>query len=141
RVAGIKDVVLGYDPEGDCFVGFDPQRLEHGGDTQNASAFIDREGLRLASENEILVIPRESELFDVEYHAIFKPDRLTEYLANHVSIHSGAYTGGGRFSGSYRRRPLPAQLPRVAAHAATGDAVILKAPSGRSRPRGIRHRD
>jgi hypothetical protein len=130
HVHGVQDVLLGYEPTLDCFVGFDPRRLEHGGGTQNASAFIEGEALRLASAAQVLVVPRDSALFDVEYHAIFKPERLAEYLANMTAIHSGAYNGGGRFSGRYSGVRVNG-LPYVAATAATGDAVTLRPPIGK----------
>lgn len=134
QLHGIRDVVLGYESQLECFVGFDPQRLEHGGHTQNASAFIDGEALRMASADQILIIPRESELFGIEYHAIFKAERLAEYLSNSIAIHSGAYSGGGRFSDRYAIQCSDAS-PSVATKAADGDAVILVPPSAEPVPR------
>lgn len=136
QLHGIQDVVLGYEPQLGCFVGFDPRRLEHGGDTQNASAFIDGEALRLASADQILIIPRESELFGIEYHAIFKPQRLAEYLSNSIAIHAGAYGGGGKFSDRYAVE-CSGSPPTVTHTAAKGDAVVLVPPSAEPVPRSI----
>lgn len=110
--AGVEDLLLGYDPETGVFVGFDSRRLYHGGSTENASAFIDVEGLRLASGNQIVVLPRSSELFELEYHAFFRPRQLAEYTVNRSLIHVGAYSGGGRFSSApeNRRPTIPVQV-------------------------------
>jgi hypothetical protein len=134
------DMLLGYDPESGVFVGFDPQRLYHGGQTENASAFIDIEELRHGSNSQITVLPRNSELFGLEFHAFFKPPRLAEYIVNRSLIHAGAYSGGGPFSGSYSHH-RSAKESQVNAHAASGETVVLEAPSGAGRLRQPRRRD
>lgn len=138
--AGVEDVLLGYDPEAEVFVGFDSRRLHHGGSTENASAFIDVEGLRLGSGNQIVVLPRSSELFKLEYHAFFKPRRLAEYIVNRSLIHTGAYSGGGQFSDTYEnRRPIiSVQVDRGASR---GAAVVLEAPTDMSGMREPNKRD
>jgi hypothetical protein len=134
------DVLLGYDPDTDVFVGFDSRRLYHGGQTENASAFIDVEGLRLGSGSQIVVLPRISDLFGQEYHAFFRPPRLAEYIVNRSLIHAGAYFGSGPFSGTYRRRQS-ASSAQVDANAATGETVVLEAPTGVGRTREPSKRD
>jgi Domain of unknown function (DUF3883) len=132
--ADMVDVLLGYDPDSNVFVGFDSQRLLHGGPTENASAFISTQGLQLALSGEIVVLPRASALFEVEYHAFFAPPRLAEYLVNRSLIHSGAYLGGGPFSGRYRRgEAAPAGAAQVDSSAAKGNMVILEEPIGDDR--------
>ena len=134
------DVLLGYDPDTDVFVGFDAQRLYHGGQTENASAFIDVEGLRLGSDGQIVVLPRTSELFGLEYHAFFRPPRLAEYVVNLSLIHAGAYFGGGPFSGRYRRRQSAGSAP-VDASESRGETVVLEGPTGAARTREPSRRD
>ncbi len=134
RLAGVTDVLLGYDEHG-IFVGFDTRRLEHGGETQNASAFIDAEGLRLASSHAVTTLPRDSGLFGTEYHAFFRPARLAEYLANQTMIHGGSYRGGGMFAGSFAGPRSPS--PRVGSANATGDVLRLRAPSSAGTRRAV----
>jgi Domain of unknown function (DUF3883) len=138
--AGVIDVLLGYDPETEVFVGFDSRRLHHGGSTENASAFIDVEGLRLGSVNQIVVLPRSSELFGLEYHAFFRAARLGEYIANRSLIHAGTYSGGGRFSGPFKngKTTISAQAGE---NVSRGKAVILEEPTGVSRLREPNKRD
>jgi hypothetical protein len=130
------DVLLGYEPDEDVFVGFDSRRLSHGGLTENASAFIDVEGLRLASDIEVAVLPRESDLFGFEHHAFFRPPRIGEYLTNRGLIHAGVYTGGGPFSGTFRASRLGAV--RVPEARAIDRAVVLKEPASSSSRRPTR---
>jgi len=134
------DVLLGYDPDTKVFVGFDSRRLQYGGPTENASAFIDAQGLQLGSADEIVVLPRTSELFGFEYHAFFRAPQLAEYLVNRALIHSGAYSGGGLFSGAHRRRGS-AEAARVNPDAAKGDMVVLEEPTSVGRIRPPRKRD
>ena len=134
----VVDVLLGYDPETKVFVGFDSRRLHYGGSTQNASAFIDAQGLQLASADEIVVWPRTSELFGFEYHAFFRPPRMGEYLVNRSLIHSGAYSGGGPFSGAHRGS---GEAARVDSNSAKGDRVILEEPTSAGRVEKPRKRD
>lgn len=133
------DVVLGYALDEEVFVGFDSRRLEHGGRTENASAFIDVEGLRLASDVEITVLPRESELFGFEYHAFFRAPRIAEYLTNRSLIHAGAYTGAGTFSGTYPQRRHG--VVRVREEHAVDRVVVLAEPTSTPRPRTVRGTD
>jgi hypothetical protein len=128
-----EDVVLGYEREQDVFVGFDARRLEHGGVTENASSFLDAEGLRLATTSSIVIIPRESGIFGLEYHAFFKPARVAEYLFNLDAINAGTYTGSGRFAA--RARPTRHPVLAVSDTHATGVVLEMDAPS---RPRQVR---
>lgn len=128
----VEDVLLGYDPETSVFVGFDSRRLYHGGPTENASAFIDVEGLRLGSSGQVVILPRSSELFGLEYHAFFKPSRLAEYIINRSLIHVGAYSGSGRFSNTDNSAAL-ADPFQVSENEARGATVVLAAPVDASR--------
>lgn len=140
ELEGTEDVVLGYERHQDLFVGFDSRRLHHGGVTENASSFFDIEGLRLANDNDVVVLARESELFGIEYHAFFKPPRLAEYLFNLEAIHEGSYRGLGKFSrhhlgrvrGSGGRLTVPDQY-------AFGDMVVLESPRRGVPPRTRRN--
>ncbi len=111
---GVADVVLGYDPDTDIFVGFDRRRLGEGGETSNATSFFNLEGLRLAERSGVVSLPYDSFLFGIERHAFFEPVRMAEYLFNCDEIHAGNYGGKGAFAGAPRR---------------TGSRV-LKAPNG-----------
>jgi len=118
-----QDVVLGYDPSSDVFVGVDPRRLGEGGETANASTFIDREQIAKAQTLGMLIAPRKVNLFVTEHLAYFRPWKLTEYLTNAMSIHLGSYDGRGAFSGSSRTaRPMKPQVPD---NAAFGDEFVL----------------
>lgn len=130
--AEVVDLLLGYDPITNVFVGFDSRRLSHGGQTENASAFIDAEGLRLASANRLVVLPRTSDLFGFEYHAFFRPRRLAEYILNRFSIHSGEYSGQGLFSGVFRRRQSAGSVQVDASHS-VGAVIVLESPVGAGR--------
>ena len=98
RVFGYDDIVLGYDPGDDIYVGVDPRRIAHGGPTGNASSFINPEGLQKATNGRLAILRRPSQIFGVEHQAYFKRDRLSEYLANADDIHRGIYDGLGEFS-------------------------------------------
>ena len=54
-------------------------------------------------------MPIESTLFDSEFAAFFKSERISEYLYNRDAIHAGNYDGRGPFSGN-RAVPRPADL-------------------------------
>jgi hypothetical protein len=105
RVSGLRplrqwaDVVLGYDRDNDAYVGLDPRRLSLGGRTHNASSSVDPTALLAASASRILIQPSESPSLGLEYQAIFRPERLSEYLFNYEAIHGGPYLGDGLFSG------------------------------------------
>ena len=103
RLRNWTDVVLGYDFANDVYVGLDPRRLNLGGKTHNASTSVDPLALIAASRSHILIRPRETPSLGVEYQAIFRPERLGEYLFNYKSIHEGLYRGDGLFSGLTRK--------------------------------------
>ena len=90
---GFEDIVLGYDPATETYVGIDGRRLHMGGRTHNASSFFDLEGLTVPA-GQIRAIPRRvtSAHFPtgVEYHTFLHGDRLADYLFNHRALHSGA---------------------------------------------------
>ena len=127
----VEDVVLGYDPVTGVFVGFDARRLHHGGPTENASAFIDVEELRLGSEGQIVISPRSSELFGLEYHAFFRPHRLAEYIVNRSLIHFGAYSGGGEFSNTHESMASVGSF-QVDRSESRGATVVLVEPADAS---------
>jgi len=96
--SGFSDVVLGYDPESQVLVGLDPVRLRHGGETSNASSFLEAGGLRRNKTAPFVILLRQTRIFpEGEYQAFFRPECLGEYLENFTAIHAGAYdiTGGG----------------------------------------------
>ena len=103
KLSDWADVILGYDAVHDAYVGLDPRRLGLGGKTHNASTSIDPSALADASNSRVLIRPHESRSLGLEYHAIFRPRRLGEYLFNYESIHDGLYRGGGLFSGPVGR--------------------------------------
>jgi hypothetical protein len=134
RLEKFLDIVLGYDPTTDLYVGVDPQRIKHGGPTGNASSFFDKEGL--TKQDRISVLQRKAALFvkGIEYHAFFDAKRLPEYFFNLDEIHSGTYLGDGPFSGKSRaaRRAVSLEVPEEAAH---GDVLVLTAPQYTRRDR------
>lgn len=103
RLRSWADVILGYDPERDAYVGLDPRRLALGGKTHNASTSVDPAALAEASNSRILIRPHETKSLKLEYQAIFRPQRLGEYLFNYEAIHAGRYGGDGLLSGPIRR--------------------------------------
>lgn len=103
RLKNWADVVLGYNAANDAYVGLDPRRLSLGGKTHNASTSVDPAALFAASKSRILVRPHETPSLGLEYQAIFRPQRLAEYLFNTESIHHGLYRGDGLFSGAVHR--------------------------------------
>jgi hypothetical protein len=123
---GYDDIVLGFDPAREIFVGVDARRMEHGGKTGNASSFIDPEGLAEASDRTITIIRRSSQIFGIEQHAYFKASRLAEYLVNANDIHRGVYDGGGDFSKN--RRVAFRSFLQVPATAEIGTQVTLHGP-------------
>jgi hypothetical protein len=114
RLRNWADVVLGYDLANDAYVGLDPRRLGLGGTTHNASSSVDPEALRMASKSRIIIRPHETASLGLEYQAIFRPARLSEYLFNYGLIHSGLYVGDGLFSGTtqLRKRHVAFALPQ-----------------------------
>lgn len=103
RLRNWDDVVLGYDVVNDAYVGLDPRRLGLGGKTHNASSSVAPAALVAASNSRVLIRPHETPSLGLEYRAIFRPQRLGEYLFNYKSIHDGLYRGDGLFSGHMRR--------------------------------------
>ena len=96
RLANHHDVILGFDPVNDVYVGLDPRRLEVGGPTHNASTFVDRNGLATAHSDRIVVRPYPAPVLGgTELQAYFRPERLSEYLFNGEAIHAGVYLGDG----------------------------------------------
>lgn len=132
---GYDDIVLGFDPSQEIFVGVDARRLEHGGKTGNASSFIDPEGLAQASDRTITIIRRSSQIFGIEQHAYFKGSRLAEYLVNAIDIHRGMYDGGGDFSKNRRLAVRPSL--QVPATAKIGNQVTLHGPISARRSKRI----
>lgn len=126
RVPGYVDIVLGYEITEAVFVGVDPRRISHGGQTANASSFIDPEALSKASNTTITVLSRPSDLFGVEHQAYFKPRRLAEYLANYNAIHGGGYDGRGEFSANTATRGrISLEVPEKNVH---GNVLTIQGP-------------
>lgn len=136
RLRGYPDVVLGYDYADEIFVGVDPERINYGGKTGNASSFFDREGLELATPKAITVLQRRANLFrqGIEYHAFVAPIRLAEYFYNRADIHGGQYLGDGYFSGSLAVRGTP-KLIRFEDTDASDDVLVLRGPNSPQRHR------
>jgi hypothetical protein len=126
RLSDCIDIVLGYDSENDVYVGLDSRRLEFGGKKHNASSSVDPTALENAPTAHILVRPHDTQILGgLEYQAIFKPERLTEYIFNVDSIHRGLYVGNGRFSDSPRpagQVSNPLMVPSENEH---GEILIL----------------
>ena len=125
-----QDVVLGIDVERNIFVGVDPARMSHGGDTGNASSFFDREGLEWNKPNAILIRPRSAKLFPngVEFHAFFQPSCLAEYLLNLELIHAGAYIAYNSYLAQVRSNNISEENLTIQREQASGNILILKAP-------------
>jgi hypothetical protein len=121
-----SDIVLGWDPTTELFVGVDARRIAKGGPTGNASSFFDAEGLEWTSKDEIHVRQHIARLFDsgVEYHSFMRSERLSEYFFNRDDIHRGIYTGKGRYSAPLNLKPTGG-LSSAVAH---GDLIVLSAP-------------
>lgn len=129
REAAYADVVLGFDATSGTFVGFDPRRLDIGGQSHNASSFFHQGALGAVDNRSLKVYPQNSAIFGTEFNAFFRPSRAAEYLLNLRSIHSGTYVGGGSGSLCY-----PARSQRrmsVASINAEGQVVSFSEPPGR----------
>lgn len=129
RVRDYPDVVLGYEPDLNVFVGVDPERIGYGGPTGNASSFFDIEGLNISRSRGINVLQRRAVLFPkgIEYHAFIAPERLSEYFFNRQSIHTGTYAGDGEYSGRSKR--ISSVVPESPAKvAANGEILVLRGP-------------
>lgn len=126
RSARYSDVVLGYEPILDVYVGLDPRRLEHGGHTSNASTFVDRNSVLNAPANRINIRPYPAPVLGgTEFQAYFKPERLSEYLFNQELIHGNFYSGYGLYSGSVRPLPIP-DLIECEDESTDSDTVVAK---------------
>lgn len=99
RLPDYKDVVLGYDSENDVYVGLDARRLGFGGKKHNASSSVYATALEKTPRDQIRIRPHETKILGLEHQAIFKPERLAEYVFNADSIHKGIYNATGWFSG------------------------------------------
>lgn len=128
---GYRDVVLGYDPDEQIYVGVDARRIDHGGPTGNASSFINPEGLEKATKTKLTMLRRPSQIFGVEHQAYFKRDRLAEYLINAADIHRGQYDRQGPFSRNTAVTPNPSFL--VEDQAAGGEELLLAGPASRKK--------
>ena len=132
RLQEYADVVLGYEPEQDVYVGLDPRRLEFGGPTSNASTFVDRSSVSTAPDDRINVRAYPAPILGgTEFQAYFRPVRLAEYLFNHEVIHANFYLGHGLFSGAITLGPLPDSL-RCASPSPEVD--VIEASSSPSAP-------
>jgi hypothetical protein len=123
------DVVLGYDPENEVFVGLDPERLRHGGPTSNASSFLEVSGLRRTAIEPFIVLLRSTRIFPKgEHQAFFRPERLSEYLFNVSAIHAGSYPGRGRGLAQLFRggRWKQKSLGKIEKSLAVGDTLVLE---------------
>ena len=139
RLRGYTDIVLGYDSENDVYVGLDPRRLQFGGQKHNASSFVDPSALEHSTTRTIVVRPHDSQILGLEYQAIFKPPRLTEYVFNLDSIHQGLYVGNGPYSQNSTTHSTGAL--RVASEDAHGELLVLQrssSPALRHQPRKAR---
>ncbi|MET8063378.1 DUF3883 domain-containing protein [Micromonospora sp. NPDC005313] len=127
RNPGYDDVVLGYDPIREVFVGFDPRRLTHGGQTHNASSFFHFAALEATTDGGVRIYPRSSELLGIEYHAFFTRRRAAEYLQNAPAIHAGAYVGfASKLAPTSRKAGA---ILTIKGKHASGQDVILRAPA------------
>jgi hypothetical protein len=135
RIRSYPDIVLGYEPSENLFVGVDSQRIKHGGPTGNASSFFDIEGLTSSRTDGISVSRRRAKLFPkgIEYHAFISPKRLPEYFFNRGSIHAGTYVGNGDYSGKCRRSSTAAS-ESFASEIAIDDVLVLRGPTATKRP-------
>lgn len=88
KLGGVVDVVLGVERNTGCLVGIDPRRLEHGGETHNASTFVySRHFQRLAHESFVAFENDRQQLFKREYQIYFKPQFLLSYLSEFAVLH------------------------------------------------------
>ncbi len=130
KVVGFQDVVLGYDDVHKIYVAVDPERIEYGGPTGNASSFFDGEGLRWLRTDSILIRPRVAKLFrsGYEYHAFIKPSKLAEYFFNLEAIHEGSYKGLGRYAGPGITRTHKRAVA-VPVNIASGNLLVMAGPA------------
>lgn len=141
RRTDYRDLVLGYDFRNNVYVGLDARRLQFGGQKHNASSFVDPAALESAPNNKIIVRPHDSFLFGLEYQAIFKPQRLSEYIFNADAIHQGRYVGNGLFSEPFGMRSHSKNVFKVPLKNAHGEVLVLEArtiPVPTRKPRATR---
>ncbi|MFZ1220109.1 MAG: DUF3883 domain-containing protein [Chthoniobacterales bacterium] len=132
------DIILGYDDATDAYVGLDPRRITLGGETHNASTSVDPISLAAATTDAVLIRPHRTRSFGLEYQAIYRPARLSEYLFNHELIHEGQYRGDGLFSGRVRRRAVSQRLT-LGDDCCEGDHfVFVHTTDSRAKPRKVR---
>jgi hypothetical protein len=136
REPGYEDIVFGYEPEQEIFVGIDARRIEHGGKTGNASSFINPEGLRKANSEKLTILRRPSHIFGVEHQAYFKSERIAEYLLNAVDIHRGIYDRYGEFS---RNRSVSNSISlNIPLNRCGGAELVMAGPASERRKQTIR---
>ena len=142
HIREFPDVVLGYDAKEKIFVGVDPERIEHGGKTGNASSFFDINGLVSSRARGLTVSQRKAHLFPngIEYHAFITPQRLAEYFYNRESIHDGSYSGQGLFSDRLASS-AKSLISSVSEKDAKGDVLILTGPSSKRKKKNDRNFD
>lgn len=139
KIRGVQDVVLGVDRATGVLVGFDPRRMDKGGETHNATSFFDQKGLGLARRGPLAQLARPSQLFGTEYHAFFEPHLLAEYLFNLGAIHAGTYGGGGAFASVTRKQGAIAL--KAPAGARGGDTVVVSRRAAPPKPRKAKAAD
>jgi hypothetical protein len=124
RLRNWADIVIGYDPVNNAYVGLDPRRLALGGETHNASSYVNPTALVRVPNSRLIVRPHQTSSLGLEYQAIFGPRRLGEYLFNAAPIHDGTYYRNGLFSG-----PITGVLRRqswsLPDTACRGEALVL----------------
>ena len=136
RLEDAIDVVLGHDRESNIYVGLDPRRLEFGGEKHNASSSVDPIALKHASKDHIDIRPHDTQILGLEYQAMLRPERLTEYIFNIDAIHRGQYLGNGQFSDSPKHTDTIDEPLAVAIENQRGNAIILRT-SWTSRPKQL----
>jgi Domain of unknown function (DUF3883) len=130
RLSNYQDVVLGYFPQRDIFVGFDPRRMEFGGESGTSASYLNGEGLTWDSRDEIRILRHGARVLPegIEYHAFFKSPCLAEYLLNLGTIHAGTYVGSGEYSEAITKNGNNRSGLSVPADSASGEALILRGP-------------
>jgi hypothetical protein len=128
RPADYNDLVLGYDLKNDVYVGLDARRLNFGGQKHNASSFVDPRALESTPSDKIIVRPHDSYILGLEYQAIFRPQRLSEYIFNAEAIHEGRYLGNGLFSRPFGMRSHSKNVFTISSKNVHGERLILRTP-------------
>lgn len=130
RLRKYQDVVLGYFPQRNIFVGFDPRRMEFGGESGTSASYINGEGLTWESADEIRILRHGARVLPggIEYHAFFKPPRLAEYLLNLGTIHAGTYAGHGAYSGEVIKNGKKSVTLSAPPESVGGEILIVRGP-------------